>query len=85
MLKYKAVTREVFEIEECLCNKCGESQLYAREDGFSHSEIYGLPEITIIGGYWSKYLSDNTKYQFSLCEKCLNELFDTFKIPVEMN
>lgn len=84
MLKYKTITREVREIEDCLCNKCGESQLYASEDGFECKDIYGVV-CDFTGGYFSKYLADCTRYQFSLCEKCLKELFDTFKIPVQID
>ncbi len=45
---------------------------------------YGLIEPIVYGGYDSSPLEDCTTYTFSLCEKCLKELFDTFNIPVEI-
>lgn len=44
--------------------------------------LYGLIEQTVRGGYDSYALEDLEKYTFSLCEGCLKELFDAFKIPV---
>lgn len=44
--------------------------------------LYGLIEQTVSGGYDSYALEDLQKYTFSLCEGCLKELFDAFKIPV---
>lgn len=46
-------------------------------------EFYGLVETEVHGGYLSTALQDYTKYRFSICEKCLVELFSTFVIPVE--
>ncbi len=35
------------------------------------------------GGYFTpNILSDLTKYKFNLCEQCLKDMFDKFKIPV---
>ena len=77
MIKTQKVVREVQEVIDVLCNKCGET--CKDEMNFN-----GLIEARIEGAYDSKYLEDTTRYKFSLCEKCLKELFDTFKIsPIE--
>lgn len=75
MIKTKKVKKVITVIEDIICNKCGAS-LKAGEnfnglDGFVYSE------------YGSKYLEDGTEYKFNLCEKCLKNLFKTFKIKVE--
>ena len=44
--------------------------------------LYGLIEASVTGGYESYALEDMQKYTFSLCEICLKQLFDAFKIPV---
>lgn len=46
-------------------------------------DFYGLIEATVSGGYKSDSLSDGTTYTFSLCENCLDELFNQFKVPVD--
>ena len=78
----KLVETEV--IKDVICNKCGEScippQLRSITDG---NDFYGLIEKTVSGGYYSHALSDCENYTFSLCEVCLKNLFDSFKIPVE--
>jgi hypothetical protein len=44
----------------------------------------GLVEVEVSGAYDSTHLEDCTNYTFSLCEKCLVELFETFSIsPLE--
>lgn len=76
----KIVSKEVEEIENVFCNKCGESC----KSKFDDQNFYGMIEQTVEGGYGSEVLEDLTTYTFSLCEKCLNELFKEFKISVEM-
>lgn len=69
---------EVEIIEDIICNKCGETcRLW--EDG----QFGGLIENKYTGGYGS-ILGDMTTYTYSICEKCMKELFDTFKIPVSV-
>lgn len=79
----KITQKELVEkdvIVEVFCNKCGGSCQQNNCPGF-----YGLIEETVYGGYGSDPLSDMTEYTFSLCESCLDELFKTFKIPVQVN
>jgi hypothetical protein len=69
----KKVTKEVYEVYDVLCNKCG-STCFPNDA----QEPYGLIEAEVIGGYFSTSLQDCMRYKFSLCEKCLKELFDSF-------
>jgi hypothetical protein len=71
-------TRKAIDPKEILCNRCGG---YQRPIG-SHNEQYahGLEDATITGGYDSYHLFDMTSYKFSICEKCLREMFNQFAI-----
>jgi len=66
------------------CNKCGaDCQKFAtnvNKEKFSVG-YYGLIDAEVRGGYESTELSDCVEYKFSLCEKCIKELFDSFKNP----
>ena len=62
-----------------ICNKC-ESICNVQQDGEIWNDVYGLINANVSGGYFSKYLEDGSEYSFDLCEKCVSELFDTFKI-----
>lgn len=66
----------------CLCNKCGESCAMAFEHEGPES-FYGLINAQAKGFFNSPILSDCTAYRFDMCEKCLKELFDSFKLPVD--
>lgn len=62
------------------CNKCGNScQIKDKHT----KDNYGLINAKIHGGYNSPKLEDCTSYTFSLCEFCLSELFQTFKIKID--
>lgn len=58
------------------CNQCGEPLCPKPNDG-----PHGMVEASVSGGYDSPHLLDLTGYTFSLCEKCLRQLFDGFKVP----
>lgn len=79
MIITKKENREVEVIEDVLCNQCGCS-LKSKE--FPNGFI-GAVGISVSGSYTSEYLDDMTEYNFSLCEKCLSNLFKSFKIKVE--
>ena len=81
MKKIKEVeeTSKIQYIEDILCNKCGMS--CKGEIG----NFNGLIEYTIFGSYDSTHLVDMSNYTFSLCEKCLCVLFNSFSIPIEVN
>jgi len=73
MLINKTILKKVVVVKDILCNNCGSSLKSSNDD------FYGLPTVTVSGGYNSTHLEDNTKYEFALCEKCLKELFAEFK------
>jgi len=62
-----------------VCNRCGGSLAGDADMGFG--EQYGLVEASVSGGYSSPHLFDCTTYTFSLCEKCLRQLFAKFEVP----
>lgn len=63
-----------------VCNKCGKDCI-SFKDG-EETTFYGLLDARVRGSYYSPVLEDLMEYRFDLCESCLKELFDTFKIPV---
>jgi hypothetical protein len=69
---------------ELHCNKCGENMKRFSTDADGETfcvGYYGLVDAELSGGFYSDPLSDCTTYRFSLCEKCVMELFETFKVP----
>lgn len=77
--------------QNILCNKCGYSCClteHLENTGFQNYNS-GLIDAQVLGGYMSTpgngygALSDGFKYTFSLCEFCLDELFENFTIPVK--
>lgn len=75
VVKTKQENKLVTTIEDVICNKCGNSM-------FIDGQICGLDD-SVTGCYGSPVFGDMDNYKFSLCEHCLEELFKTFKIPVE--
>ena len=72
----KITKKEFQEVEvtaDIICNKCGES---CRG---SIGNFNGLIEAIVDGTYDSTDLEDGGEYQFSLCEKCLKPILDSFK------
>ena len=79
MKKYKTVTTKMEVVEDIICNKCGES---LRVDEYN---FCGLEDAKVIGCYGSKHIGDLVEYEFHLCEKCVMELIESFKIPADCN
>lgn len=69
----KMVTKQVEEVDDVLCDRCGES-LYPHD----HSEACGIHTI-LWGNYFSPAFVDGDEYEFAACEKCLLEWFKSFK------
>ena len=63
-------------VTDVFCSKCGES---CKTSG----QYHGLIDTKVYGGYSSPKLEDGTTYIFSLCEICLDKLFQSFKLPPE--
>lgn len=76
-IETKSLTQEV--IDDILCNQCGES--CQDESGMNFE---GLIETNVCGGY-SSLLGDSIRYTFSLCERCLEQLFRGFQIATEID
>jgi hypothetical protein len=73
IFEIKTVTEDRKEVQDILCNKCGNSCRTAYN-------YEGLIEASVSGGYDSK-LGDMVTLTFSICEDCLPALFDSFRIP----
>jgi hypothetical protein len=85
MKKTIVITTQIEEVDDIICNKCGKSLKEEIRDGMVliNEEFCGLMETEVYGQYYSPYLENGQIYRFSLCEKCLKNLFRRFKIPVE--
>jgi hypothetical protein len=76
----------VIDPKEVLCNLCGECMCPLGTINEQHP--HGLHNAHVMGGYDSYHLLDMSQYTFSLCEKCLRQLFMRCKIKpniVEMS
>jgi len=75
MIKTKKVvkTEEVDEVEDIICNKCGNT---LKDDCRINFE--GI-KLRTSWGYASK--KDGETHESHLCEKCYDELIETFKYP----
>jgi len=75
---------------EKLCNLCGLSCNLSGVGSESWVQESGLIDAAVRGGFLSTpgngygALDDTVEYKFSLCEFCLDWLFNQFKIPVDM-
>lgn len=76
-------------MSDILCNLCGQSCSIEPEQ--MGGGLCGLINAKVSGGYHSTpgngsgALDDGVEYKFSLCEFCLDWLFSSFVIPVEVN
>ena len=63
-----------------LCNLCGEAMNITPYNDFDNQNPLGLVNAKVVGVYESYHLLDMNCYEFSLCEKCLRQLFMQCKI-----
>lgn len=70
----RRVTREVDEVDDIRCNRCGASCR-----GTAGMNWCGLIGAEVIGGYDSPALGDMEALAFDVCERCLVEWVATFK------
>lgn len=68
---------------DILCNKCGESCL-KKAPGWADGGYEGLINCWVEGGVYSTRLGWDVAYRFDICEDCLMDWFETFKLdPIE--
>lgn len=67
-------TKSIEVIDTVTCNKCGSNIEF---------NIVEYLQVYLRGVYFNEILEDETEYEFDLCEKCVDELMKTFKIPVK--
>jgi hypothetical protein len=72
-------TNPNIEAKIVICNKCGSSCQIEVASGIYCTE--GLIEVEVHAGYAASIMDDGDVHRFSLCEKCLVELIETFKHP----
>ena len=63
----------VEELKEVICNKCGNSIDFINHEEHVHNSV--------TFGYFSKHFGDMEEVEFDLCEKCLYDFVNTFKVP----
>ena len=71
-------TRLVQNPRDILCNMCGECMCPLGT--MNEQSPNGLHNAIVVGGYDSYHLLDCHSYKFSLCEKCLRDMFSKAKI-----
>jgi len=79
MIRTKSVEVLTEVVDDVICNKCGTS--CKGEMG----NFNGLIEVVVTGAYDSTHLEDMRSYSFSICEKCLSELFGGFAINPDIS
>lgn len=75
MRKKKETTQVVYEDQAIICNKCGKEVDLEKANDFEENLFHSFK---VSFGYGSKY--DLELWSFDLCEDCLLEFIDTFKI-----
>ncbi len=77
MRQYKDTTKEIREVEKIICNKCG--KVIPVKAGVPIEDVL---EVEKRWGYSSE--KDNRQDHFELCEKCYDELVESFRIPIDI-
>ena len=75
MRQYRTEKRELNELENIICNKCGKEIKVIR--GVAQEDFL---EVNKRWGYFSE--KDNQEDVFDLCEHCYDELVASFKIRI---
>ncbi len=68
----RKLSKPIDEDVDIFCNKCG---LSCRSP---MGEFYGLIEAEVVAGLESTHLKDGDVLKFSLCERCLADMFKVF-------
>lgn len=82
MKEFKTVTKTVQVLSALTCNKCGVSQAISEDPAENLSTQYEFQSFKFRFGFGSKF--DEEKWSFDLCEGCLEEFVNTFKIKHEV-
>lgn len=82
MKTFKKVQIEQEFAKEIFCNKCGVLCVFECSDKAIINDTYNVTGISIdhYGSFLSNHFYNFTKYSFDLCEKCLFEFVQSFKI-----
>ncbi len=75
MRVYKTVAIKKQELDEVICNLCGD---HIKKDAFGNFEDY--LEINKTWGYASN--RDGETHRIDICQKCFEKLIQQFKLPV---
>jgi uncharacterized cysteine cluster protein YcgN (CxxCxxCC family) len=78
MIRFKTAKKKTKIIWDVICNKCGKTCRLGEAEPVNFGGLRGVAH----GQFGSEHLKDCHEYRFDLCEQCLRETFDTFKIPV---
>ncbi|RHW34069.1 hypothetical protein D1B33_14830 [Lysinibacillus yapensis] len=83
MRKYEPVEKVVkeYQVKSVSCNKCGKTKELDRDEYKGMWQLEEFQAFHCNFGYGSKY--DEEQWKFDLCEACLEELINTFKIKPE--
>lgn len=75
MRRMKESTQIVYELQGIACNKCGKEVDLEEDNGLEANLFHSF---NVLFGYESEY--DYETWSFDLCEECLLEFIETFKI-----
>lgn len=81
MRDYTLVDKLVKELKSITCNKCGNTKELNGEDYEKMWKSESFQSLTLHFGYGSKF--DMEEWKFDVCEECLEEFVDSFKIKPE--
>lgn len=76
MKVFKTISIQKDEIDEVICNMCGQK---IEKDDNGHFADY--LQVYKRWGYYSSH--DGEEHSFDLCENCYNNIINKFKIPAK--
>lgn len=82
MRKYKSVKKTIKEqhLSKVICNKCNEV-FFEPKKNMNYEGLF----VSVDFGYESSYFGDTVAIEFDVCEKCLKEFVDTFKVKPKID
>ena len=84
MKEFKPVVKTINDIEltAITCNKCGSKTPLSADSVEKAVVLEEFQSFVLNFGYGSKF--DLQEWKFELCEKCLEEFINTFKVKPEI-